>query len=407
MYQFARSQCVFGAGSDSYADRALYPLSLDKDVRLLFDGGANTFRKAVGVIFAGFWQHDHKFFPAITPDMIDITDTPLQHIRDTAKELIARRVTVSIVERLETVHVHHQNREGAIVARRTGEFRSQNLLHFAMIPESRQAVCRGGKVHLLANANIFEGDCDVWNQRGEAVKFLLNKRAMDRANTLHQTEQAIVDDDRIEHPCASGRFVEAAMRITGGVGDQARFQFGGGMTDQPFGKGSLNIEIIAHVRQTDLRHQKMLVLIHRPDQHSVGTHQVLSEAQKLFETAIPNSPWIGFTSSGTVVLYQNAGTAAGKAGNWAASAQHFLAGSQLANKDDDLISAFGLLADAAYATWQSGDKSIAVTCLGQAFDMIPSLPDPAAKLRMMLNGAIWQSDFQNPIGRVHLSKRTP
>jgi len=105
------------------------------------------------------------------------------------------------------------------------------------------------------------------------------------------------------------------------------------------------------------------------------------EAQKLFEAAMPNSPWIGFTASGTVVLYQNAGTAAGKAGNWAASAQHFLAGSQLANKDDDLISAFGFLADAAYATWQSGDKSIAVTCLGQAFDMIPSLPDPAAKLR--------------------------
>lgn len=106
------------------------------------------------------------------------------------------------------------------------------------------------------------------------------------------------------------------------------------------------------------------------------------EAQKLFEAAMPNSPWIGFTASGTVVLYQNAGTAAGKAGNWAASAQHFFAGSEMARSDGDLIGAFGLLADAAFATWQSGDKPLAVTRLGLAFDMIPLLPEPATRLRV-------------------------
>ena len=106
------------------------------------------------------------------------------------------------------------------------------------------------------------------------------------------------------------------------------------------------------------------------------------EARRLFEAAMPNSPWIGFTASGTVVLYQNAGTAAGKAGNWTASAQHFFAGSEMAKNDDDLVATFGLLADAAFATWQSGDKPLAVTRLGLAFDMIPSLPDPATQLRV-------------------------
>jgi len=45
---------------------------------------------------------------------------------------------------------------------------------------------------------------------------------------------------------------------------------------------------------------------------------------------------------------------------------------------------------------------------GAMYAFLKGVPDQSKlRLRMMLNGAIWQSDFQNPIGRVHLSKRTP
>ena len=73
------------------------------------------------------------------------------------------------------------------------------------------------------------------------------------------------------------------MRITGSVGNQARLQFRGGVTDQSFGKRGLHVEITAHIRQTDLRHQKMLVLIHRPHQHSVGVNQFLCKPQEFLE----------------------------------------------------------------------------------------------------------------------------
>lgn len=105
------------------------------------------------------------------------------------------------------------------------------------------------------------------------------------------------------------------------------------------------------------------------------------DAQKLFEETLLHSPWVGFTAAGTVALYQNAGTAAGQAGSWKAAAQHFLDGSKLAEKDGDLTTVFALLADAAYATWQTGDRGLAVTRLGTALAMTPKLPDPGSHLR--------------------------
>ncbi|PTY01245.1 hypothetical protein [Opitutus sp. ER46] len=104
------------------------------------------------------------------------------------------------------------------------------------------------------------------------------------------------------------------------------------------------------------------------------------EAQRHFEASLSNNPWRGLTLSGVVNCYQNAGTAAGHAGDWAASAAHFLAGSELAAEDEDEVRAFAMLADSAFALWQTGQHDTAVERLGLALERAPQLPDPRSSL---------------------------
>jgi tetratricopeptide (TPR) repeat protein len=108
--------------------------------------------------------------------------------------------------------------------------------------------------------------------------------------------------------------------------------------------------------------------------------KLYEEAQGLFESGIKHNFWTGLTQGNVVVCRQKAGTAAGYIPNWTASAAHFYEGSKIALAEEDYVRAFGMLADAAYAYWQGGDKPTAVIRLGEALELAPRLPEPGSDL---------------------------
>ena len=104
------------------------------------------------------------------------------------------------------------------------------------------------------------------------------------------------------------------------------------------------------------------------------------EAQLYFEKALPHYSWKEYPLYSATICRQNAGTAAGYAGDWPAAANHFFEGAQTAIGEEDWTRAFSLMADSGFALWQMNRNSAAVGRFADALQIGPRMPDPISDL---------------------------
>lgn len=107
------------------------------------------------------------------------------------------------------------------------------------------------------------------------------------------------------------------------------------------------------------------------------------EAQGYFEAAIDHHDWSDFNHLGKIFCLQSAGTAAGFAGDWPAAARHFGTGAELAQREKLPVRAAGLLADAGFALWQTGDKPAALARFADVAERAGGLPNPTVDLEVL------------------------
>ena len=116
--------------------RALHVLDVEP-----CDRAPDTFSDVQRALRIGVGQRDDEFFAAVPCDVIAVAAQALRcGLRDAPEHVVAGRVAVVIVERLEVIHVDEQHRQRAAAARRTLRLLREHRVERAAVVEARQRI---------------------------------------------------------------------------------------------------------------------------------------------------------------------------------------------------------------------------------------------------------------------------
>jgi len=104
------------------------------------------------------------------------------------------------------------------------------------------------------------------------------------------------------------------------------------------------------------------------------------DAARLYAIALGFAPIPQLSNLPQELVLHNAGTAAGYAEDWLASAKHFVAAHALAVAEKDWVRAGAFATDAAYALWRAGERARAIDLLAEALTLTERMPDPSTDL---------------------------
>ena len=141
---------------DPDADRHRRARRADLGRRRLADGGADPAgdRLGLGVPEAG--QDDRELVAPVAIGAVAVPEGAPDRLRDRPQERVAGRVPARVVERLEAVEVHHQDRQPAGVVRRDGL--AELGLEGAVVAQPGQRVQVGADAHGAVRLGVLEGD---------------------------------------------------------------------------------------------------------------------------------------------------------------------------------------------------------------------------------------------------------
>jgi len=101
-------------------------------------------------------QHD-ELLPAVPGDEVARPRVLLQDRGHLLQRLVAVRVSEAVVDRLETVEVHHEEGERQTVAVGALDLGGQGLLEVPVVIQAREAVRHGAPPQILGGARVLEG----------------------------------------------------------------------------------------------------------------------------------------------------------------------------------------------------------------------------------------------------------
>ena len=138
----AASRVVGDADADGEARR----------VRHVEHDAAHPLRDALGerrrLLRAGPREDHDELLPAVPRREVARTRDVAHDLGDRPQDLVAARVTEAVVDVLEEVEVHHQQREDEAVALRALDLRDQRLLEVAVVEQTGEAVGDGSHLEL-------------------------------------------------------------------------------------------------------------------------------------------------------------------------------------------------------------------------------------------------------------------
>ena len=91
----------------------------------------------------GAGQQHHEFFTAVAAQHIGRTQALAQHADDVAQHVVAGQMAVVVIDALEVVDVHHQQRQGRVLAAGAGQLGLQRLHQGAAVGGTGQRVLAG------------------------------------------------------------------------------------------------------------------------------------------------------------------------------------------------------------------------------------------------------------------------
>src|SRR5512143_139582 len=155
-YEFPDRCCVFRARGDPDAHGKVEPVNIS-DKFGAFDLLPDPFRDECRPAPSGAEKNDGELLPPI-PEIGVLTPCRAQDaLRDGFQGLIARRMTVGVVDRLEIVHVDHKERQFLTVALKASKILLHEISEMTLRVESGQFISDGD----LMKGRVFQGHGDM------------------------------------------------------------------------------------------------------------------------------------------------------------------------------------------------------------------------------------------------------
>ena len=116
----------------------------------------DALRQRAGLLDRRARQDHHELLAAVAGDEVAGAGVLAQHGGDLLQRLVAVRVPEAVVDGLEEVEVHHEQREGEAVAGGALRLDGQGLLEVPVVVEAGQAVGHGAPPQLLGRPRVLE-----------------------------------------------------------------------------------------------------------------------------------------------------------------------------------------------------------------------------------------------------------